>query len=70
MFNFLVTPALLALFVFLFFREDRLERKRAKRRNMEGNLHVLREMRSFFLEKGMDVSLYESAINELEQELR
>lgn len=69
MFHLLITPALLFLFVFLFFRQDRIDRRKAYRRKLEADLHVLREMRSFLYGKGMDVSLYESAIMELEHRL-
>lgn len=67
--GFLITLALFFLFVFLFFWQDRLDRKKLHRRELEGDLHVLREMRSFLASKGDDVSLYESAIYELEQQL-
>lgn len=67
--GFFITLALFFLFVFLFFWQDRLDRKRLRRRELEGDLHVLREMRRFLFEKGMNVSPYESAIAELERQL-
>lgn len=68
--GFYLTLALTALSIFLFFRQDRLDRKAAQRREMESDLHVLEEMRRFLLAKGVDVTRYESAISEIENRLK
>jgi|GEM_PF-6700769 len=60
---------LFALFVGLFFRECRLDRKRALRRDKEGDLHVLEEMRKFVQSRGGPTLIYDEAIKELRKEL-
>lgn len=60
----------LCISVFLFFREDMLDRREARRLDLEGDLRMLKEFKKFMDEIGEDTLLFERAIAELKEELR
>jgi len=51
MVNFISVLLLFVLSVFFFFRENRLERKRAAKNHHLGNEHILREIERFLKER-------------------
>jgi len=68
MWNFIFVGGLLLLFIFLFFRQDRIDHKALMRRDREGDLHIMKEMKKFFDERGQDSSFLDESILELEKE--
>jgi hypothetical protein len=57
MYSFLSTIILLSLFVFLFFREDRLERRRYLEDDRLADEHILREIEKFRKERNSCTNL-------------
>lgn len=68
--NFLCAPAFMAVFIYLFFREVKKDRKAELRADVEGDLHILREMRKFYVEIGKDTKEMDEAIEEMGEKLK
>ena len=69
MWNFITMVSLLAVFILLFVRQVRLDRKAVERKAHESNLHVLREMKKFLDSKGKDSQFLEHDIVILQRKL-
>lgn len=69
MIGFGIHIALFLLFVFLFFRQDRLDKRAFLKRDMEGDLHILNEMKKFLEERGEDTARMDAAIVEMKEKL-
>ncbi|RYZ88036.1 MAG: hypothetical protein EOO68_26965 [Moraxellaceae bacterium] len=61
--------ALFATCIFMFFRQDRVEVRQDKKRDLEGDLHMLKQMRLFYEEREKDTATMDLAIREIEREL-
>lgn len=53
------------LFVFLFFRQDVIDRAEALRRERAGDLHIMMEMKKFLEARGADSSFLDADIEAL-----
>ncbi len=65
MISMFITLFIYLLFVYLFFRECRLDKKIAVEKELKGDLHILKEMKRFLHSKGVDTSSFDTAIADL-----
>ncbi len=64
--------ALLSLtaFMFLFARECNKDKRKSLKRDLEGDLHMLREFKKFLEHHNLDSSNFDDAIKDLEKRLK
>lgn len=60
----------LLLFVCLFVRECAKDKQQYLRKDMEGDLHMLREFKKFYDKNGLDSRMFDEEITELEGKLK
>ncbi|NUY81894.1 hypothetical protein HUK80_13400 [Flavobacterium sp. MAH-1] len=70
MFNPICVLALLIGFVYLFFRQDEVDKHAMYRKDLEGDLYILREMRKFYLEHQIDTMTMDDAIEEIAEKVK
>jgi len=68
-YNLLLSAFLLVIFVYLFLRQVRIDIRQNWKKKIEGDLHVLREMKKFYDEHNLQAKEMENAIREMERQL-
>jgi len=69
MFVILFSIGLLCLSIFLFVRQVKLDKMNAIKRDLEGDLHMLTEMKKFMEEHNQDASQMDLAIAEINDQI-
>jgi len=62
--------ALLSIFIALFIREVKKDRKRNEKQFFEADLHMLKELKKFYCEKNLDDRIFDKEIRNLEDKLK
>lgn len=66
----LLELGLLTISIFLFFRQDKIDRRERLRRDMESDLHMILEMRKAISRNGEVTEKIDAAILDMQQKLK